>query len=242
MHRPGSSKQKATGSCSRLAIEMSSQSRGSAFDINTACISIVDDDPSMQRMLVSSFRQQNVDTVSASGRQEMLRNLAAEPSVVILDPHLGHEDGLDLLREIRSRSDVPVIITMGHRCDDVDCIGGLELGTDDYVTKLLNPRELLTRVRAVLRRQDMARTASPRGAEHGGFRFDGWQLGRWTRRLTDRQENTVRLTKGEYNLLVAFLEAPRHPLNRECLLQAPRTHDDIFDRSIDVQVAVAAQA
>lgn len=212
------------------------QLRGSGFDVNTARILIVDDDPNMRQMLVSYFHQQNVDAVSASGRQEALRQFTADPSVVILDLRLGDEDGMDLLREIRSRSDVPVIITTGHRCDDIDRIVGLELGADDYVIKPFNPRELLARVRAVLRRQEMARTASPRGAERGGFRFDGWQLDRRMRRLTDRQGKTVSLTKGEYALLVAFLEAPQRPLSREYLLQATRVHEDIFDRSIDVQV------
>jgi two-component system, OmpR family, response regulator len=213
-----------------------SQPSGDASDVIAARILIVDDDPTIQQMLVSYFRQQNIGAVSASGRQETLRQLTVDPSVIILDLRLGDEDGLDLLREIRSRSDVPVIITTGHRCDDIDRIVGLELGADDYLIKPFNPRELLARVRAVLRRQEMARTAPSRGAERGGFRFDGWQLQRRTRRLTDRQGNPVALTKAEYTLLIAFLEAPQRPLSREYLLQATRVHEDIFDRSIDVQV------
>jgi two-component system, OmpR family, response regulator len=213
-----------------------SQPRGDTSDFHAARILIVDDDPSMRQMLVSYFRQQNVEAVSASGRQETFHHFTADPSVVILDLRLGDEDGLDLLREIRSRSDVPVIITTGHRRDDIDRIVGLELGADDYVTKPFNPRELLARVRAVLRRQEMARTAQPRGVERGGFRFDGWQLERRTRRLTDREGNPVVLTKAEYALLIAFLEAPMRPLSREHLLQATRVHEDIFDRTIDVQV------
>ena len=208
-----------------------------ASDVNTARILIVDDDPSMQEMMVSYFREQNVDAVSASGRREMLRHFAAaDPNLVILDLRLGDEDGLNLLREIRSRSDIPVIIITGHRRDDIDRIVGLELGADDYVTKPFNPRELLARIRAVLRRKDMARAASLRDPERGGFRFDGWLLERRTRRLTDRQGNPVPLTKGEYALLIAFLDAPQRPLTREYLLQATRMHEDIFDRSIDVQV------
>jgi len=212
------------------------QSSVDVSELNAVRILIVDDDPSMQQMLVSYFRQQNVDAVSASRRGEALRQLTADPSVIILDLRLGDEDGLDLLREIRSRSDVPVIITTGHRCDDIDRVVGLELGADDYVIKPFNPRELLARMRAVLRRQAMARTASPRAAERGGFRFDGWQLQLRTRSLTDRLGNSVPLTKSEYALLVAFLEAPQRPLSREYLLQATRMHEDIYDRSIDVQV------
>jgi two-component system OmpR family response regulator len=204
---------------------------------NPARILIVDDDPAMQRMVVNYFHERNVSAASASGRQEMTRQLAeCDPSLIILDLRLGQEDGLDLLREIRSHSDVPVIITTGHRCDDIDRIVGLELGADDYVIKPFNLRELLARVRAVLRRQDIGRAAPQRDPERGGYRFDGWYLERRARRLTDRTGTAIALTKGEYALLIAFLDAPQRPLTREHLLQATRMHEDVFDRSIDVQV------
>jgi two-component system, OmpR family, response regulator len=200
-------------------------------------ILIAAEDRDTQDMMAGYFRQQSVDTVLASGPKEVLRQLiVAEPSLVILDLRLSDKDSLNLLHEIRSRSDIPVIIVSGHRGDDIDRIISLELGADDYVTKPFNPRELLARVRAILRRLDMARTAALRSPERGGLRFGGWQLERRTRRLTDRQGNVVPLTKGEYALLIAFLDAPQRPLAREYLLQATRLHEDIFDRSIDVQV------
>jgi two-component system, OmpR family, response regulator len=208
-----------------------------ASDFSATRILMVVDDPDMRDMIAGYFRQQSVDAVSVSGQKEMLRQLAvAEPSLVILDLRLGDRDGLNLLREIRSRSDIPVIIVSGHRGDDIDRIIGLELGADDYVTKPFTPRELLARVRAILRRLDSTRTAALRSPERGGFRFGGWQLERRLRRLTDQQGNVVPLTKGEYALLTAFLDAPQRPLSREYLLQATRLHEDIFDRSIDVQV------
>jgi DNA-binding response OmpR family regulator len=159
-----------------------------------------------------------------------------EVNLVILDLRLGLEDGLDLLREVRLGSDVPVIIITGHRRDDIDRVVGLELGADDYVTKPFNLRELLARVRAVLRRFDVGRTAPARDPERGRFRFSGWQLDRRTRQLTDPAGTPVALTKGEYAMLRAFLEAPQRPLSREHLLQATRVHEDVFDRSIDVQI------
>src|SRR5258708_31412354 len=107
-----------------------------------------------------------------------------EPNLVILDLRLGQEDGLDLLREIRSRSDVPVIITTGHRRDEIDRVVGLELGADDYITKPFGLRELLARIRAVLRRREAGHAAVPRHPEKGRRRFGGWQLDRQTRRLT----------------------------------------------------------
>jgi DNA-binding response OmpR family regulator len=175
--------------------------------------------------------------VSASGRQEMVRLFAAsEPDLVILDLRLGQEDGFDLLREIRSRSDVPIIIITGDRRDEIDRVVGLELGADDYLTKPFSLRELLARIRAVLRRQETRRAAPQRDPERGRCKFGGWQLDRRTRRLTDPTGIEVALTKGEYALLTAFLDAPQRPLSREHLLQATRVHEDVFDRSIDVQI------
>jgi DNA-binding response OmpR family regulator len=202
-----------------------------------ACVLLVEDDPALQRMILSYFGENNIHTLAASDRQGMVRQLAdAVVNLVILDLRLGDEDGLDLLREVRSSSDVPVIIITGHRRDDIDRVVGLELGADDYLTKPFNLRELLARVRAVLRRVDAGRAAPARGRERGRLRFAGWHLDRRTRRLTDPDGAPVALTKGEYALLVAFLEAPQRPLSREHLLQATRVHEDVFDRSIDVQI------
>jgi len=201
------------------------------------CVLVVEDDPALQRMILNYFLENNIRTLVASGRQEMVHHLDSTlVSLVILDLRLGQEDGLDLLREVRSSSDVPVIIITGHRCDDIDRVVGLELGADDYLTKPFNLRELLARVRAVLRRFDIGRVAPARDPERGRFRFSGWQLERKTRRLTDPAGTPVALTKGEYALLLAFLEAPQRPLSREHLLQATRVHEDVFDRSIDVQI------
>jgi two-component system OmpR family response regulator len=201
------------------------------------CVLVVEDDPALQRMILNYFGENNIRTRVASGRQEMARQLGStEVNLVILDLRLGQEDGLDLLRDIRSSSDVPVIIITGHRRDDIDRVVGLELGADDYLTKPFNLRELLARVRAVLRRFDIGHVAPTRGPERGRFRFSGWQLDRKARRLTDPAGAPVALTKGEYALLLAFLEAPQRPLSREHLLQATRVHEDVFDRSIDVQI------
>jgi two-component system, OmpR family, response regulator len=192
-------------------------------------------------MILNYFTENNIHTLTASDRQEMVRQLdTAEVDLVILDLRLAHEDGLDLLREVRANSDVPVIIITGHRRDDIDRVVGLELGADDYLTKPFNLRELLARVRAVLRRFEAGRSQPAREPEQEAdrirYRFSGWQLSRRTRRLTDPDGELVVLTKGEYALLVAFLDAPQRPLSREHLLQATRMHEDVFDRSIDVQI------
>ena len=200
-------------------------------------IVVVDDDHALQQMVIRYLEEHNVPTRAASNRSELNHCLeTGQPSLIILDLHLGQDDGLDLLREIRSHSDVPVIITTGHRPDEIDRIVGLELGADDYVIKPFSLRELLARVRAVLRRHAMGRAARTRDPERGGYRFNGWKLERRGRRLVDPDDAPVPLSKGEYALLLAFLEAPQRPLTREHLLQATRLHEDIFDRSIDVQV------
>jgi two-component system OmpR family response regulator len=200
-------------------------------------ILVVDDDPSLRQMVTRYLEDHNVPAKSASNKSELNHHFQGKPpSLIILDLRLGQEDGLDLLREIRSHSDVPIIIVTGHRPDDIDRIIGLELGADDYILKPFNLRELLARVRAVLRRQEMGRVARALDPERGGYRFDGWLLERRGRKLVDPNAVTVSLSKGEYALLLAFLETPQRTLTREHLLQATRVHEDIFDKSVDVQV------
>ena len=204
---------------------------------NAGHILVADDDPTIRRTIVSYFEQHKLPASAASSRYELRRRFAAgDPSLIILDLELGEHDGLDLLKELRSRSDVPIIVTTDHQRDEIDRAIGLELGADDYMIKPVAPRELLARVRAVLRRQEMGRTAQARDPERGGYRFDGWQLERRRRRLVDPDGDDVPLTKGEFALLLAFVQSPQRPLTRAHLLQATRVHEDIFDRSVDVQV------
>jgi two-component system, OmpR family, response regulator len=203
----------------------------------TGHIVVVDDDPALRQMVTRYLEDHNIPAKSVSNRVGLNREFeGTHPSLIILDLRLGQDDGLDLLREIRSHSDIPVIITTGHRPDEIDRIVGLELGADDYIVKPFSLRELLARVRAVLRRQEMGRSARAHAPERGGYRFNGWVLDRRSRKLVDPGAAPVSLSKGEYALLLAFLESPRRPLSRERLLQATRIHEDIFDRSIDVQV------
>jgi DNA-binding response OmpR family regulator len=198
---------------------------------------VVDDDPAVQQMVSDYFEQHGTPTVAVSDRPGVVRHLTgAHPSAVILDLRLAQHDGLDVLREIRSCSDVPVIVVTGHSRDEVDCVVSLELGADDCIAKPFSVRELLARVRAVLRRREIGRSLRVHDTERGGYRFGGWRLDRRNRRLVDPKETPVSLSKGEYALLLAFLDAPGRPLTREHLLQATRIHEDIFDRSIDVQV------
>src|SRR5262249_39388642 len=112
------------------------------------CVLVVEDDPALQRMILNYFSENSIRTILASNREAMIRRFERDKvNLIILDLRLGQQDGLDLLREIRADSDVPVIIITGHRRDDIDRVVGLELGADDYLTKPFNLRELLARVR-----------------------------------------------------------------------------------------------
>jgi two-component system, OmpR family, response regulator len=196
-------------------------------------ILIVNTDSAMRQRLSGYFSDHDFPTSCVSDWSE-LKCIGALPSLIIMDLPFGLHDGLTRLRSIRSKSDIPIIIT-SHRADEVDPIVCLELGADDYIVRP-SPRELLARTRAILRRRQMSLAAQIRDPERGGYRFNGWRLERYGRRLVDPHEAPVWMRKGEYALLLAFLEAPGRPLTREHLLHATRVHEDVFDRSIDIRV------
>jgi two-component system, OmpR family, response regulator len=208
-----------------------------ASQIDTRIL-VVDEDPEARSSLVDYLAEQQIRTLTAADGPGAIRQLvAARPDLVILDLQLGRSDGFEVLRDIRGRFNTPVILTAAGRGAEADKVAGLELGADDYVTKPFGMRELLARVRAVLRRQD----TRPRGtgrkpAERRLFHFAGWTLDERRRRLSAPDGDPVALTRGEFALLLAFLRAPGRPLSREHLLRATRVSEDILDRSIDVQV------
>ncbi|MBO4226132.1 response regulator [Bradyrhizobium neotropicale] len=200
-------------------------------------IIVVDDDVAFRQMVIRYLEEHSVPSKAASSRAELHLHLERrQPRLIILDLRLRQDDGLDMLREIRAHSDVPVIITTGHRPDETDRIVGLEVGADDYIIKPFSLRELLARVRAVcgVRRWGEPRRPMIQIAAAFASMAGNWNVA--ADRLIDVNNTQVPLSKGEYTLLLAVLEAPQRPLTREHLLQATRVHEDIFDRSIDVQV------
>lgn len=200
-------------------------------------ILVVDDDDAISGIIVDYLGKHDMCAVSVPDWQSMIHHFGKkEPDLVILDLRLDEKSGLDLLREIRQRSGVPVIIITGHRCDEVDRIVWLELGADAYLLKPFGLRELLARVRAVLRRQHYAAVKPKQQKEGRRFRFGGWVLDQRSQCLTNPGGKLIALTKGEGAILAAFLDAPRRILTREYLLHATRIHEDIYDRSVDVQV------
>jgi two-component system, OmpR family, response regulator len=212
------------------------QALESVTEPHHARVLVVDDEPSIQRMVVNYLNDHNLRASAVSGRKGLFHTLSVrEPDLIILDLHLGESDGLDLLRELRLKSVVPVILVTGHRRDEIDRVVGLELGADDYVTKPFSLRELLARIRATLRRRNMDNLDPARRAEHC-YRFACWTFDQRSRQLLTPEGESVSLTKNEFALLSAFVAAPGRALSREHLLQATRLHEDVFDRSIDVQI------
>jgi len=199
---------------------------------------VVDDDSSMRDVIGNYLENQNFQVSTVSDGRGMARVLADKPvDLIILDVKLSNEDGFDLMRGLGDRADVPIILLTGHRRDEADRVIGLELGADDYMVKPFGLRELLARVRAVLRRSDASQLRSRKHEKRMRYRFAGWELNMRTRRLTSPTGNVVELTAGEFNLLTAFLRSPQQVLSREQLLAASRVHnEEVFDRSVDIQI------
>jgi DNA-binding response OmpR family regulator len=201
-----------------------------------AHILVVDDDPQIRSLLTEYLGENGLRVSGASNGQEMSQTLADEAiDLVILDLRLANEDGMAIVRSFRERHAIPVVMLTGVR-EEADRVMGLELGADDYITKPFSPRELLARIRTVLRRARNSGT-DPVRREVRAYRFGEFELNLRTRRLKRQDGRSVNLTNGELNLLAALLAAPERILTRDQLLEASRVHDnEVFDRAIDIQV------
>jgi two-component system OmpR family response regulator len=199
---------------------------------------VVDDDPSIRDVIGSYLRDQNFEVTAVGDGGGMARVLADKAvDLIILDLKLADEDGLELMRRLGGRPQVPVILLTGHARDEADRVVGLELGADDYMLKPFALRELLARVRAVLRRAEAAAARPPTDEKRVRYRFAGWELDTQTHTLTSPAGADVPLSASEFNLLTAFLRAPKRVLNREQLRAASRVDDEeMFDRAIDIQI------
>jgi DNA-binding response OmpR family regulator len=200
-------------------------------------IAAVDDDAAI-RQLIGEYLTDNGFRVTTldSGRsvEDLIRGGGV--TLLLLDVKLPGEDGFSIARNVRRFSQVPIIMLTGQG-HEVDRVLGLELGADDYLVKPFSPRELLARIRAVLRRAPAPSIEpAPQRGPVKSYRFGGWQISTGTRKLVGPAGQRVELTNGEFALLLAFLESPRRVLSRDQLLEGSRLHDDVFDRSIDVQI------
>jgi len=198
---------------------------------------VVDDDPMIRQMIVDYLGDNEIQvTAVASGREIADVTARTMIDLLILDLKLPGEDGLDIARRIRADSNMPIIMLTGRK-EEADRVMALELGADDYLTKPFSPRELLARIRALLRRSRAHETVADGLAKIRAYRFAGWELNVRLRRLKSPQGEVLELRNAEFNLLTVFLATPQRVLSREQLLTMSHLHnDEVYDRAIDTQV------
>ena len=203
---------------------------------STPQILVVDDDPEIRKLLARYIESQGFHVRLAANCRELREQLTTHQiDLVVLDVMLPDGSGLDMCRDLRAqRSNVPIILLTALK-EDVDRIIGLEIGADDYLGKPFNPRELIARVRAVLRRRAETLPPSPLAKT---YRFEGFTADPQTRRVNDPGGQHVELTGAEFDLLKTFLDRPGRLLSRDQLLDLTRGHNgNVLDRSIDVLVS-----
>ncbi len=198
---------------------------------------LLDDDAQIRHLVAKFLRANGFRVTSVASAPEMRHAMAsARIDLIILDLMLPGTPGLELCREVRGASGVPIIM-LTAKGEEADRIVGLEMGADDYVTKPFSPRELLARMKAVLRRTGEPGRGRPPFATRA-YAFNGWTVDTLKRELTNPEGVVVDLSTGEYDMLLAFVEQPQKVLTREQLLDAARNRVATgFDRSIDVQIS-----
>ncbi|MBC7989656.1 MAG: response regulator [Luteimonas sp.] len=203
---------------------------------DNAHILVIDDDKDIRKPLAEYLRRRGFRTSVAADGKEMDTVLATSSiDLAVLDVMMPGEDGFSICRRLQETTQIPVIL-LTALAEDADRIVGLELGADDYVNKPFNPRELVARIRSVLRRSRML----PRGRQHasGLVKFDRWRFDLSRRELLGADDVAVRLSAGEHVLLVAFIEHAGVTLSRDQLLDLTRGRESLpFDRSIDNQIS-----
>jgi two-component system OmpR family response regulator len=208
-----------------------------------AHILVVDDDREIRTLLREFLEKNGFKATAVADGQEARRALAHERfDLIVLDLMLPRESGLEICRALRQTSDVPIIMLTALG-EEVDRVVGLEVGADDYLTKPFSPRELVGRIRAVLRRTTQTPRPGAGSIDVGGFAFADWYLDATARTLTHADGTVAALSGAEYRLLAVLLEHAPRLLTRAQLLEIVRGRDfDPFDRSIDVRVSRLRQA
>jgi len=201
-------------------------------------ILVVDDDQRLRELVVRYLGEQGFEARAVPDAAGMDKQLARERyDLVVLDLMLPGEDGLAICRRLRGQSTGPAIVMLTAKGDEVDRIVGLEMGADDYLPKPFNPRELVARINAVLRRRQPAGPPGAPAADTQVHRFGAFEFNLSTRSLA-REGKQVALTTGEYSVLKVLVQHPRQPLSRDKLMELARGREyGVFDRSIDVQIS-----
>ncbi|WP_423063166.1 response regulator [Candidiatus Paracoxiella cheracis] len=202
-------------------------------------ILIVDDDRGIRDLLGKFLRQHGFQASLAKDGIEMRMLLSRQSfDLIILDIMMPGDDGLTLCRQLRTTSSIPIIMLTAIG-EDIDRILGLEMGADDYLSKPFNPRELLARIKAILRRaQSNHALPVDSNPEHIIYEFATWRLDQAGRRLTSREDVEITLSTGEFELLLTFVQRPRQVLSRDTLLDLTKNRPaGPYDRSIDISIS-----
>jgi two-component system OmpR family response regulator len=197
----------------------------------------LDDDPAVRELLAEYLGQNDMRVTTVATGAELAAAMARDlPDLVVLDLRLQGDDGMQIARKLRDESAIPILMLTG-RAEEADRVMGLELGADDYLTKPFSPRELLARIRALLRRSKAQASVADAVANVRAYRFGGWELNIGLRKLKSPKGEPVELTNGEFRILAAFLSAPQRILSRDQLLDLSRVHNaEVYDRAIDIQI------
>ncbi len=208
-----------------------------SMDMQQHCVLVVDDDPDLRKLIGEFLSAHGYQVDVAGNAAEMRKSIAQRrPDLIVLDVMMPGEDGLSAARALASERGSPAVIMLRALGNDTDRIIGLEVGADDYLAKPCNPRELLARVRALLRRRQAGREQ----ADHRGnvYEFAGWRLDVVRRDLRDPTGIFINLSDGEFALLRTFVEHPQRVLSRDQLLDYARGRDtDVYDRAVDSQIS-----
>jgi two-component system phosphate regulon response regulator OmpR len=209
--------------------------------LNTQCtrkILVVDDDPRLRDLLRRYLTEQGFNVLTAEDAREMNKILQREHvDMLVLDLMLPGEDGLSICRRLRANLDKTPIIMLTAKAEEIDRIIGLEMGADDYLSKPFNPRELLARINAVLRRRSSEEHPGAPGQDNESISFGPYTLNLATRCLM-RDQQIVPITTGEFSVLKVFARHPKIPLSRDKLMELARGREyEAFDRSLDVQIS-----
>lgn len=198
----------------------------------------VDDDAAVRTLIAEYLEKNDLRVTAAASGRELTAVIARETvDAIILDLRLPGEDGIHIAQGLRAQQSTVPILMLTARIDEADRVMGLELGADDYLTKPFSLRELLARIRALLRRASIRTTGADELARVRAYRFGSWELNVGLRKLKAANGQTIELTNGEFSLLTAFLSAPQRILSRDQLLELSRLHNaEVYERSIDVQI------
>ena len=199
---------------------------------------VVDDDQAIRELLAEYLTKNNYEVLTAEDGVEMHQKLSeSSPDLIILDIMLPGDDGFTLCQHIRQNSNVPIIMLTANS-DEMDRILGLEIGADDYIAKPFSPRELLARIKALLRRSDFANQVDETAEKARYFYFSNWTLDTQQRNLVDKDQQCVFLTGADFQLLTLFLENPNTAISRDQISQTLHGRDAFAnERGIDVHLS-----